>query len=372
VDETAAICACLQERLPALYPHLFAGDVQASHLNFSAYEIRAAGGRCYIIKMRRAPSPAEQPDEYHYWCHWCSPDNKEVWILKHVHPSVPVPALVEGGLGRIAVPLVAGEEEQTYGYQLQTRLPYGVSAAARSLRYNFDTGEMALEQGFTVGDQGLRLLTKIGAIARKIHLTPARGYGGGWYSRRADYNVAEDRFDFATWPDMVDHLIANCPADRLAAHGLVAPAEWEIILRRAAALKALHVTPRLFHGDLVCNLQNLLVDPVTGEIEGVVDWESAGSGPAFHYECALALRTWHRDGWADGQIDANFRAFLNGYGIAPQTYDRDYRYEVETLLLLLTLDLYGLALQDNYTLRSGGRRHFDRLIEQIVRSSRPH
>jgi hypothetical protein len=41
-------------------------------------------------------------------------------------------------------------------------------------------------------------------------------------------------------------------------------------------------------------------------------------------------------------------------------------YNVETLLLLLIGDLLGLALRDGFTLRSGGRAGFRKLIQRIM------
>jgi aminoglycoside phosphotransferase (APT) family kinase protein len=131
-------------------------------------------------------------------------------------------------------------------------------------------------------------------------------------------------------------------------------------------VRQLDFEPRLFHGDLVCNLQNLLVDAETGDITGVVDWESSGSGPATHYDLALSLRTWHRDGWPEQQIAQNFAAFLRGYGLSIDHYQQQYQYDVETLLLLLVCDLFCLALRDEFTLRAGGRESFKTLIRRIL------
>ena len=85
-----------------------------------------------------------------------------------------------------------------------------------------------------------------------------------------------------------------------------------------------------------------------------------------HYELALSLRTWHRDGWPEQQIDQNFAAFLRGYGLSIDQYQQHYQYDVDTLLLLLACDLSCLALRDEFSLRAGGRESFKALIRRIL------
>ena len=366
--EVDPICAALDEMLPQRHPELFGGIVSVAYLNFSAYTVDDIT-RQYIVKVRAMPPPAQEPAAYLDWRSWCSADDKEIWIHEHVHEDVPVAQRFSGGFGQLEVADIDGASgAQIYGYQIQSRLPYDVApiVGSRTFKWNWKTGVMAVAPGFTEITRHDGLLEKIGRMARRIHQTPTRGYGGGWFSGREDFNPATQSFDFATWDALVDQLVANCDRELLAGAGVLASEHWEGLHQRIVRLRKLSFEPRLFHGDLVCNLQNLLVDPLSGEIMGVVDWESSGSGPAAHYEFALSLRTWHRDGWPEQQIAENFAAFLRGYGLSITEYKRQYQYDTETLLLLLAGDLFSRALRDEFALRDGGRASIRKLVQQIM------
>jgi hypothetical protein len=366
--ETDAICAALAEMLPQRHPELFGGILGIAYLNFSAYAVDDRT-RKYIVKVRAQPPEAEEPAEFRDWVSWCSKDDKEIWIHRYVHQDVPVAARYQGGFGQFEVAHIDGlPGTQTYGYQIQSRLPYNVAAIiqARTFGWDWETGVMSVGPGFAEITANNGLLSKIGRMARTIHQTPTKGYGGGWYSRREDFNAATASFDFATWDAMVDQLVANCDRELLVNNAILTHQDWERIQPRVARLRALDFEPHLFHGDLVCNLQNILVDAETGAITGVVDWESSGSGPATHYELALSLRTWHRDGWPEPQIADNFAAFLRGYGLSIEAYQQRYQYDVDTLLLLLVGDLFCLALRGEFTLRAGGRASLQMLLRRIL------
>jgi hypothetical protein len=366
--EIDAVCVALTQTLPRQHPELFGGIQAVAYLNFSAYSVDDIKRR-YIVKVRSMPSQIDEPAEFCDWRSWCSKDDKEIWIHQHVHKDVPVAERFEGGFGQIEVAEIDGAlGAQRFGYQIQSRLPYDIApiVRARTFQWNWETGLMSVGDGFAeiTADNGL--LTKIGRMARLIHQTPTKGYGGGWYSRREDFNAATGSFDFGTWDAMVDQLVANCDHELLANSDILARQDWEQIELRVARLRKLDFEPHLFHGDLVCNLQNLLVDAETADIMGVVDWESSGSGPALHYELALSLRTWHRDGWPEQQIVENLAAFLRGYGLSIDEYRQRYQFDVDTLLLLLVCDLFCLALRGEFTLRVGGRASFTKLIRRIL------
>jgi hypothetical protein len=366
--EVDAICTALAKVLPQRHPELFGGVLGVAYLNFSAYAVEDIT-RQYIVKVRAMPPQAQEPAAYLDWRSWCSANDKEIWIHQHVHQDVPVARRFAGGFGQIEVADIDGAAGvTTVGYQIQSRLPYDIAPVvrARTFEWNWETGVMAVAPGFAEITRPGGLLERIGRVAWLIHQTPTHGYGGGWFSGREDFDPATQSFDFPTWDALVGQLVANCDRELLADAGVLAGEHWENLAQRIIRLRKLSFEPRLFHGDLVCNLQNLLVDPRDGEIRGVVDWESSGSGPAAHYEFALSLRTWHRDGWPDSQIDENFAALLRGYGLSAEEYHSQYRYDVETLLLLLVGDLFCRALRGEFTLRAGGRASFSRLVQRII------
>jgi hypothetical protein len=57
---------------------------------------------------------------------------------------------------------------------------------------------------------------------------------------------------------------------------------------------------------------------------------------------------------------------LRGYRLSIDVYQRQYQYDVDTLLLLLVCDLFCMALRDEFTLRVGGCASFQTLIQRIL------
>ena len=102
---------------------------------------------------------------------------------------------------------------------------------------------------------------------------------------------------------------------------------------RLSELKDLDTQPYLFHRDLPGNWGNFLVDN-DHMIRGIIDWEFAGSGPAFHYELASLLYVLHRNGHAPEAITRDLQAVLRGYGMSLATYKNDHERHVETIVLM--------------------------------------
>src|ERR687890_807406 len=105
--ETDAVCAALAETLPQRHPELFGGILDVAYLNFSAYAVDDRP-RQYIVKVRAQPPQAEEPAEFRDWLSWCSKDDKEIWIHRHVHQDVPVADRYEGGFGQFEVAHIDG------------------------------------------------------------------------------------------------------------------------------------------------------------------------------------------------------------------------------------------------------------------------
>jgi thiamine kinase-like enzyme len=81
------------------------------------------------------------------------------------------------------------------------------------------------------------------------------------------------------------------------------------------------------------NWGNFLLDS-TGSVRGIIDWEYAGSGPAFHFEIAALLYVLSRDGHSQERINHDLSAVLRGYGISYKTYLASYDRDVQTIVLL--------------------------------------
>jgi hypothetical protein len=71
-----------------------------------------------------------------------------------------------------------------------------------------------------------------------------------------------------------------------------------------------------------------------GDVRGVIDWEFAGAGAAFHYEMASMVYVLTRDGASSEEIERDVCAVLRGYGISREAYKTSYEREVETLVLM--------------------------------------
>jgi hygromycin-B 4-O-kinase len=78
----------------------------------------------------------------------------------------------------------------------------------------------------------------------------------------------------------------------------------------------------LNHSDL--RLKNVLVDPDSGKITAILDWDDAKSAVAPFWELSLALH--------DLTIDER-HAFLEGYGLTPKEF-RDIAWGVKTVNIL--------------------------------------
>lgn len=112
--------------------------------------------------------------------------------------------------------------------------------------------------------------------------------------RRFGYPARDFALGAATWPEFVDALFAAAVADA---------AEWDVDIEPERVLAAVEAVrpyldevtePRLVHNDLWPG--NVLLDPATGEVFGVVDFERALYGDRLQDFCGSeSMNTGHND-----------------------------------------------------------------------------
>jgi aminoglycoside phosphotransferase (APT) family kinase protein len=226
---------------------------------------------------------------------------KEQFVVERLQGEEFVPRVASNGTGVLTL-RVPGRGEVEFAYALQGMFPF---RAAREVVTGLDRQ---------------RCLEQLGAIVRRIHGTVVQGYGN-------DFDESKGAFQYASFEDFVQSkvsLIEECDVARSMKRWLI---------KRATDLVSLKPEPRLYHRDLLGNWGNFLVDE-HGDVRGVIDWEFAGAGAAFHYEMASMVYVLTRDGASSEEIERDVCAVLRGYGISREAYKTSYEREVETLVLM--------------------------------------
>lgn len=152
--------------------------------------------------------------------------------------------------------------------------------------------------------QRLAMLGELGRLAARLHRVRTHGYGEvfDWSSNRLS--------QCASWGAYLDDTLgaARCIAV-LRRTRMLRPAQLDALQAAVAEMRGWRKPPVLNHGDL--RLKNLIVEPASGEVLALIDWDNALSAPSPHWDLAIALH--------DLGVDAQ-EAFLEGYGITPRAY----------------------------------------------------
>lgn len=226
---------------------------------------------------------------------------KEHAILSRLQGHPFVPAIIADGIGTLNVE-VPGRGQRTFAFMVEERLPF-----------NSARGHGALSNH-------TRALEQLGELCRLIHAVPCEGFG-------IDFDASLGRFSCSSFQEFVESKIRNIKESPIS-HAMK---RWLEV--RAEGLLALTPEPKLFHRDLLGNPGNYLVDD-EHNVRGIIDWEFAGSGAAFHYEIASMLYVLARDGHSAERIDHDLHAVLRGYGMSLSEYHDYYEKEVETIVLM--------------------------------------
>jgi aminoglycoside phosphotransferase (APT) family kinase protein len=226
---------------------------------------------------------------------------KERHVLRRLRARDWAPKLIEPASGVLHLE-VPGRGEVSYAFMLQSCIPF---ESATQLR---DT------------ECRERILERLASVAREIHKTPTSGYG-------TDLDESSGSFSYSSLSTFINSNITRLEASPIDS----SMKRW--LTARLDELCELDTPPRLFHRDLLGNWGNFLVDKESN-IRGIIDWEFAGSGPAFHYEIASLLYVLQRDGHSPDAITRDLHAVLRGYEMPLSTYKRDHERYVETIVLM--------------------------------------
>ncbi|MEY4667426.1 MAG: Phosphotransferase enzyme family [Pseudomonadota bacterium] len=282
---------------PHVRPQLVALESQGWS-NYTLAASCAGSTKEYIVRLtERTPASLTTP------CRSAPHFEKEHAILSRLQGLPFVPSLLEGGIGTLQID-IPGSSEKSFAFMVQERMPY---RAARDC---------------TSRDRA-RSLEQLGEICRYIHAQSCEGFG-------LDFDPTQSSFSHRSFQDFIESKIANIRE---------APISYPFkrwLEARAEDLLALDPEPKLFHRDLLGNPGNYLLDNDLN-VRGIIDWEFAGSGPAFHYEMASMIYVLTRDGHPTEQIEHDLAAVLRGYGMPLAHYRDLYEREVETLVLMNSL-----------------------------------
>lgn len=226
---------------------------------------------------------------------------KERLVLESLADSPFTPTVSAGCTGAFSL-AVPGTGSVEFAYLIESYLPL---TSAKHLAES---------------DQRGRILEQLGFIMRDIHRTPMQGFG-------LDIDESKGSFIHPTFESFMAHKLAAIERSPIAS----SMKDW--LTSRVAAFVQINPAPNLFHRDLLGNWGNFLLD-ATGSVRGIIDWEYAGSGPAFHFEIAALLYVLSRDGHSQERINHDLAAVLRGYGISYKAYLADYERDVQTIVLL--------------------------------------
>ncbi len=175
---------------------------------------------------------------------------------------------------------------------------------------NFADGRPYMVAEHSAGIEGrqapdrLGVIEQLGRAAKTLHDIRTHGYGKvfDWTSNRLSRHGS--MAEFLEQGFELDKRIAVLTQQRMLGRAQIAS------LRRTAAEMARWKRPAVLqHGDL--RLKNAIVDPKTGRLAALIDWDECRSMPGAAWDLSIALH--------DLGVDEK-EAFLAGYGMTPKAF----------------------------------------------------
>ena len=295
----------LEDNLPSLLPEHFREKPLVLPLteqgwSNNTFRVRSHSGEEYVVRMKQQEDLNDpESTKQLLWSNY----HKEEWIMHNIDPMVPVAKVLSHGVGYISAP----EGNKEYAYMVQSFLPS-------------KTANTCIET-----QDRLKFFRQIGTIARSINRTPTKGYGNRFLQE-------ENRFVYSSWAETIAAMKEDCQLDSLVQSHCITQAERKTVESKFSLLEALEFEPCLYHADFTNNWSNVLVND-TNEVQAIIDWELAGSGPATHFELACARYVLYRDGQDVDIQKKEFAALLEGYQISAEEFRESYRAAVEILML---------------------------------------
>lgn len=300
----------LREKLPALFPEVFRGEIKITTCRAQGWSnisviVGNSEGREFLVRIRarEAGSGAGK-----FW----APYHKEEFAIGLVRPDLPVPAPLDNSIAYFNIEGVPRFGSCDLCCWVQNYV-------------NFDNA-----QGLTDPAKRIRLMKNAGAMAAKLHSVKVRGFGTG-------YDHAERSFADPDWRTFLSRRIEHLEMDLIAKNSFLERSVIGKVFNRISDLMDLKFEPSLFHNDFISNWGNILVDDDMN-IRALIDWEFCGGGPAAEYEIASGLYVMHRDKMPGEQIDREFSALLEGYGISRDEYEERLKRSVESFVIINSLE----------------------------------
>lgn len=274
-----------------LQHHLHAKGVKMhfkpAGLTNSVFEV-SASGKNYIVRIGESPSKLQ---DFH----------KEQWVTRKARASgVPVAAIL------------------TVGHKIISH-PYMIQRAV--------AGDIALNH-----PRANDILRSLGQYAAKLHRIPTRGFGKNFDWSDDDHAKNKRWKDFLFTEIKIQERLAWLTKHNMLGAGQLK--RLDIGVKKIMAMKS--VETHLAHGDL--RLKNVIVDK-KGRIRAILDWEASLSTAAPLWDLAIALH--------DLSIDQK-EAFLRGYGMAPQAFQKISPH-IKVLNTLLYTDALAALERENKT-----------------------
>jgi aminoglycoside phosphotransferase (APT) family kinase protein len=234
---------------------------------------------------------------------------REQWAIERVAAAdVPVPRVLEVG------------NDATGAAYIVTQRIDGVVAGAHPHRHE--------------------VLRQLGQLAARVHGVPTRGYGMvfDWSANRLS------RCD--RWGAYLDReLNVSGRMALLRRHRMLSDGAATALERSLQVMRRWRKRAALQHGDL--RLKNVLLDPDSGGIVALIDWDQCLSAPPPYWDLSIALH--------DLGVDEK-EALLQGYGMTP----RRFQALADDVRLLNVLN-YAPAVEQAAAARDGERLAWLRL-----------
>jgi len=145
--------------------------------------------------------------------------------------------------------------------------------------------------------------------------------------------VSGTRFLASLWSEWSEEIVCRARFRDLALAGLLSLRVAERCEVRVREALRFRTSPCLYHGDILGNWSNVLVD-IHGRVCSLLDWEFGGSGAALEQEIASVLYCFHRDGTPLAEREVYLQAILRGFNVSPVEYLESLRARVNAFVIL--------------------------------------
>lgn len=258
------------------------------------FRIDHKGGYSFILKVAKEgseklspliPNPLER-------------FNKTAFLCSHIDAGVRTPAIYD--IGHLSI---AGS---SYVYLLQEYLPF--------------PSALCIE---IFSEDLLAFARELGKISAHIHSNVLSGYG-------IAFSASNCSFRSVTWSEFILSLKRSLAVDKLIRNNVLPQSLIESLDSQIQSLQSLECEPRLFHGDILYNWSNILIDPESAKIAGIIDWDYSGSGNPLVFELGSSLLSL-KINLGSNQASMFMQAFLSGYGVTDNNYSYHLSFKVESI-----------------------------------------